>query len=165
MENTMPAHSGDTGIEIIFRDECMRLLATEEVGRVAFVNGGQADVLPVNYALDGDTVVFTTAPGSKLGAAGRASVTFEVDRVDPTTRSGWSVVVHGFAHEVTVLDGPGQLEKLRSLPLHPWAGGSRHHLVRITSREVTGRRVGPTIAVAAPAAPDAVALDVLDTEA
>jgi nitroimidazol reductase NimA-like FMN-containing flavoprotein (pyridoxamine 5'-phosphate oxidase superfamily) len=92
-------------------------------------------------------------------------VTFEVDRVDPMTRSGWSVVVHGFAQEVTVLDGPGHLEKLRGLPLHPWAGGDRHHLVRITAREVTGRRVGLSMPVAAPAAAAGAALGVLDTQA
>ena len=158
----MAAVAVDT-IEIIFRDECLRLLGTEEVGRIAFVSGGQADVLPVNYILDGDAVVFATATGSKLWATGHGPVTFEVDRVDPATRSGWSVIVHGLAREITSLDGPGLIDRLRSLPLHPWAGGTRQHLVRITPREVTGRRVGPPVRAAVPATPSGT-LDVLDDE-
>jgi hypothetical protein len=131
-----------TALEIIERDECLRLMMTEEVGRVAFVHGGVAEVLPVNYVLDGDAVVFATAPGAKLTSAERGPVTFEVDRVDRATRSGWSVVVHGRADEVTDYDDPAVVDRLRALPLHPWAGGERAHLLRIAPRTITGRRVG-----------------------
>jgi len=138
----MAVTDADGRIEVIFRDECVRLLGTEEVGRIGFANRGQVDVLPVNYALDGDAVVFATAPGSKLWAAENGSVTFEVDHVEEATRSGWSVVVHGFAQEITSRDAPGLLERLRALEVHPWAGGTRPHLVRIAPRTMTGRRVG-----------------------
>lgn len=132
-----------THIEIIDRDECIRLLATREVGRIGFVKGGAAEILPVNYARDGDAVVFATAPGAKLSSAERGTITFEVDNLDAGARSGWSVVIHGLAHEITSLDSPGLVDRLRALPLHPWAGGERPHLVRIAPRTVTGRRVGP----------------------
>lgn len=131
-----------TGVEVIEREECVRLLAGEEIGRVGFVNGSTPEILPVNYALDGDAVVFATASGSKLRCADRGPITFEVDHLDTATRSGWSVVVHGDAHEVTDLDAPRFVEVVRSLVLHPWARGERSHFVRIEPRVITGRRVG-----------------------
>ena len=129
-------------IDMIERDECVRLLATQEVGRIGFVNHGAADVLPVNYALDGDVVVFATAAGTKLWSAERAQVAFEVDATDTAARTGWSVVIHGQAQEVTTLDAPDVLRRVQRLSLHPWAGGDRPHLVRIVPRTITGRRVG-----------------------
>lgn len=132
-----------TGIEMIDREECVRLLAGEEIGRVGFVNGSTPEILPVNYALDGEAVVFATASGSKLRCADRGAITFEVDHLDAATRSGWSVVIHGHAHEVTDLDAPRFVEAVRHLALHPWAPGERSHFIRIEPRVVTGRRVGP----------------------
>ncbi|MEY2425843.1 MAG: uncharacterized protein QOI61_1415 [Actinomycetota bacterium] len=130
-------------IEFIERAECVRLLATQEVGRVAFATaGGGADIFPVNYVLDGDAIVFATAAGSKLSSADRGTISFEVDSTDAATRSGWSVVIHGFSQEITNCDSPQVVERLRSLPLNPWAGGDRPHLVRISPRTITGRRIG-----------------------
>jgi hypothetical protein len=40
----------------IQRDECLRLLAGDKIGRLAVVAGNTAIVLPVNYALDGEEV-------------------------------------------------------------------------------------------------------------
>src|SRR6266508_4316639 len=43
------------------RDECFRLLASVPVGRIAVCGPGQAPlVVPVNFALDGDVIVFRT---------------------------------------------------------------------------------------------------------
>jgi nitroimidazol reductase NimA-like FMN-containing flavoprotein (pyridoxamine 5'-phosphate oxidase superfamily) len=129
-------------VELIERDECIRLLATQEVGRIGFVDHGAPDVLPVNYALDGDAIVFATATGAKFWAAERAQVAFEVDATDPIAKTGWSVVVHGQAQEVTTLDAPDLLRRVRELRVDPWAGGDRPHLVRIAPRTISGRRVG-----------------------
>jgi len=132
-----------TGIEWIEERECLRLLASQEVGRLGFVAGGNAEILPINYALDGTTVVFATGPGTKLaGAATGSAVVFEIDGVDLTTRSGWSVIIHGTAYELTVFDRPSLVERVRSLELHPWAG-DKPYIVRIEPRSITGRRVGP----------------------
>lgn len=135
-------HVDQWGTEVIEREECLRLLEEEEVGRVGVSDHGSPLVLPVNYVLDGDTVVFRTAPGTKLEAALRAPVAFEVDRVDRATRSGWSVVVRGVAEEVTSFSGPGVRQRLESLPLDTWAPGKKGCLVRIVPGSITGRRVG-----------------------
>jgi nitroimidazol reductase NimA-like FMN-containing flavoprotein (pyridoxamine 5'-phosphate oxidase superfamily) len=130
-----------TGIEVLEYAECMRLLGSKQVGRIGFAIWGGPEVLPVNYVLDGDAVVFATGAGSKLSAVVRSPVVFEVDDTDDAARSGWSVVVHGIAQEVTAADS-GALERVRALPLEPWAAGRKPYYVRVTPRFVSGRRVG-----------------------
>lgn len=130
-----------SGIEIIDRAECVRLLGEEVVGRLGFVHRGQPEVLPVNYVLDGDTVVFRTAEGTKLQGVARSPVVFEIDRVDRLTRSGWSVIIHGMAEEVTSLDSVALQERVNALAVDPWAPGEKAHLIRVVARTITGRRV------------------------
>lgn len=131
-----------TGLERISRDECVELLAHHELGRLVVIDGDRALVFPVNYAMDGDAVVFHTADGVKLENARHHRVTFEVDDVDRTTRSGWSVVVQGVAQEVTKFDRIDVIERLRQLDVHPWAPGDKPHAVRIVPLQITGRRIG-----------------------
>jgi nitroimidazol reductase NimA-like FMN-containing flavoprotein (pyridoxamine 5'-phosphate oxidase superfamily) len=58
-------------LRVLPRDECIRLLATNELslGRVAFVDQGRPVVLPVNYRVRDSAVIFRTDAGSKLDAA------------------------------------------------------------------------------------------------
>ncbi|MGZ4666844.1 MAG: pyridoxamine 5'-phosphate oxidase family protein [Frankiaceae bacterium] len=128
------------GLAVLPFDECIRLIGATPVGRVAFAMAGEIEIMPVNHTLDGTTVVFRTATGSKLTAATQASVVaFEVDSWDAVIRDGWSVVVHGRAEQVTDRD---QLRRLEALTLRPWADAvERPQWVRILPDAVTGRRV------------------------
>lgn len=130
------------GLRVLPRDECIRLLATIELslGRVAFIDQARPVVLPVNYRVRDDAVIFRTDPGSKLDAATRGAwVAFEVDHVDAWWQEGWSVLVHGRAEHV---EDPGELERLQQLlPLHPWAPGAKTHYVRIPMTHVSGRQI------------------------
>lgn len=122
------------------RDECLDLLATVSLGRVAVTIGAVPAVLPVNYALLDGAIVFRSAPGTKLSAAVLGTVVaFEVDEADSADHSGWSVLVVGHAAELR--EGP-VLEAARRLPLQSWAGGDRDHFVRIESERISGRRLG-----------------------
>lgn len=123
------------------RDECLRLLASHEVGRLAVVEGHQPLVFPVNYVLDGDAVVIRTATGTKLYAASRAPVAFEVDDIDREHRTGWSVVVTGLAAEITDRDRPDLVQRLRETALDPWPEGEKPNLLRLPTVEMTGRRI------------------------
>jgi nitroimidazol reductase NimA-like FMN-containing flavoprotein (pyridoxamine 5'-phosphate oxidase superfamily) len=129
-------------MEMLDREECLRLLATHEIGRVAFVIGGHPDVLPVNYALDGDAIVICTDAGRKLEGASRSPVAFEVDELDRAGQAGWSVVVHGLAQEITSYDRPDVVERLAGLAPHPWTG-AKQHTVRIAPKSISGRRIRP----------------------
>jgi nitroimidazol reductase NimA-like FMN-containing flavoprotein (pyridoxamine 5'-phosphate oxidase superfamily) len=122
-------------------DECLRLLANEEVGRLIVTVTGRPQIFPVNYALDGDAIVFRTAPGTKLHAAGRSPVVFQVDSSSGSAQPRWSVVVEGVAQEVTSGDAPNLRNRLTRLPLYPLAGGARLvHYVRIVPLSVNGSR-------------------------
>jgi nitroimidazol reductase NimA-like FMN-containing flavoprotein (pyridoxamine 5'-phosphate oxidase superfamily) len=80
-----------SGLGVLSNEECLRRLRAARVGRVAFVERGEPVILPVNHGLDGDAVVFLTAPGSKLVAAdNELPVAFEVDGYDADRRAGWS---------------------------------------------------------------------------
>lgn len=134
-----------TGIEVLEPEECLRLLRSEEVGRLAVVVGGFPAIFPVNYVVDGDRVVFRTDAGTKLDGATRGgSVVFEVDHLDPNTRSGWSVILNGRADEITKFDSPAVRERASRLALYPWSAHDKAHLVCISANSVTGRRVRGT---------------------
>ena len=130
-----------TGIEWLERDECLRLLAAGDLGRLAVVDGTTPLVFPVNYVLDGGTIVFRTGEGTKLDAGPRGHASFEIDGFDRERRTGWSVLATGRLEEETRAD---VLDRLRRLPLDPWAGGPRTHWMRLVPDRVTGRRVGAT---------------------
>jgi nitroimidazol reductase NimA-like FMN-containing flavoprotein (pyridoxamine 5'-phosphate oxidase superfamily) len=51
-------------------DECYRLLATHEVGRLGVNAEHYPLIIPVNYGLDGSTIVIRTHPGTVLRAPG-----------------------------------------------------------------------------------------------
>jgi uncharacterized protein len=119
--------------------ECFRLLAREQLGRVAFVDDRGPMVLPVNFIVDRHMVVFRTGEGTKLDVASAGGrVAFEVDRSEAATQTSWSVVIRGEAVEVT---DPGELARLRRLPLDSWAPGAESHYVRILPATLTGRRI------------------------
>ena len=130
-----------TGIELIDRDECLRLLGQDEIGRLAVNDGSVPTMFPVNYCLDGDAIVFRTAAGTKLECGPRTLACFEIDRFQREERSGWSVVVVGRLDEVTQYDSR-TLARVSGLPLDPWADGDKPHWMRLVPTRITGRRVG-----------------------
>src|SRR5919112_4735371 len=75
--------------------ECLRLLASKRVGRVAFNHHGPV-VLPVNFAMDGDRILICTSPHGYLGRQIRSCVAgFQCDDLDEDTGAGWTVLVQG----------------------------------------------------------------------
>lgn len=122
--------------------ECLRLLRghVPHIGRMGFTaRGGQPLVIPVNYHVDGNAVVFRTEPESLLAShAVDRRVAFEVDEVDGAWLEGWSVLIQGTAWQVTDV---AELDRLRRLPLHPWAPGERSLYVRVEPMVVTGRKI------------------------
>src|SRR6266568_6298955 len=111
---------GSSRLWALSRSECRDLLATTTGGRVALVADGRPQIFPVNYVLDGDSVLFRTAEGTILSHAGLTNVAFEVDRIDESSHTGWSVLVHGRADDITDAIDPTS-ERLRRRPLTTWA--------------------------------------------
>lgn len=128
----------EQGLEVMDRIECLRMLEAEDVGRLAILQGSAPVIFPMNYVLDGESIVFRTAPGAKLSHGPHSLVAFEIDYLSREERCGWSVVVTGDLEEVT---DPAELDRLRRLPLDPWAGGVRDHWMRLAPGLITGRRI------------------------
>ncbi len=130
-------------IEELGRTECVELLRAKSVGRVGFVGPDGPLVLPVNYVMDGETVLFRTSPYNVMGTALReAQAAFEVDDLDDYLQSGWSVLVQGTAGFV-VDDDEAELTHERLARPEPWAAGTRTLYVRVTAHTISGRRLHP----------------------
>jgi uncharacterized protein len=129
------------GLEVIDLEECLTLLASRPYGRIAYRDAGAPSIVPVNHLVDGSTIVLRSLDGGKLGAAiFERPVAFELDDLDFTTRSGWSVVVRGRAEIVDDADAASYDKWLDS-----WAvrDGARTTWVRVLADEISGRRLVP----------------------
>jgi uncharacterized protein len=129
----------DEGLELLTEDQARGLLATGEVGRIGITIGALPAIFPVNYRLVDGSIVFRTAPGSKMSAAAEgAVVAFEVDDYRVGDRSGWSVLAVGRAE---VIDDHAMSSKVLDAGLEPLVDGSRTVIVRIEPTFVSGRRI------------------------
>jgi nitroimidazol reductase NimA-like FMN-containing flavoprotein (pyridoxamine 5'-phosphate oxidase superfamily) len=135
----MPNIDQRTGLEILDPATCWDLLARHEIGRLAVLAGRRPDIFPVNYRVFHGDVLIRTAPGTKLAAAVLGGpVAFEIDGVNPEDRSGWSVVVHGTAHEVERME---DLLAAEGSGLESWVDAPKQRWVRVVADEVSGRRI------------------------
>lgn len=123
------------------REECRALLATRTVGRIAFQTGNGLRVLPVNYVVLEDRIVFRTAEHGVIARSIRAAdVAFQVDDLDDQLHTGWSVLAVGHCQRLT---DPEQLEAVaKASPPAPWAAGPRELHFAVTWKGLSGRRLG-----------------------
>ncbi|MGW9157944.1 pyridoxamine 5'-phosphate oxidase family protein [Microbacterium sp. NPDC055665] len=122
-------------IETLSPDQSWELLGTQELARLVTHVGDTIDIFPVNYVIDGDGILFRTAPGSKLfELTVNADVVFEVD--DHTDTDAWSVIVRGHA---TALETDADVLRAEAAGLRPWIPTLKHVFVRVAPISVTGR--------------------------
>lgn len=136
--------SGRVGLRVeeLSPGACREKLESATLGRVGMNVGALPVVLPVNFAVDGNSIVIRTTEGTKLSAAlDQAVVAFEVDHYDPEAERGWSVMVQGRAHQITE---SSRIDRAKVLPLRPVTeGGIADRFVEVEMEIVTGRRVEP----------------------
>ena len=107
----------EPGMSVLGEDECWRLLAHAEVGRLAVAVRDTPEIYPVNFVVDNRTLLFRTAEGTKLATVAVSTrVAFEIDGFDSATGEAWSVVVHGTATPLERLNDEYAVEEL---PLFP----------------------------------------------
>jgi nitroimidazol reductase NimA-like FMN-containing flavoprotein (pyridoxamine 5'-phosphate oxidase superfamily) len=98
-------------------------------------------VLPLPYALDGDSIIFETGPGSTLDFVSSGSVVaFEVDNLHERGHSSWTVLVTGVAR---IVSDPWEVDRLRRLLPEDNAAEDTQFL-RIALELVSGRRTHRT---------------------
>jgi uncharacterized protein len=130
-----------TGLDVLGYDECRDLLARSPIGRVALpLAGNPPAILPVNYALDDNDIVFRTDASSMLHRAHQQMVAFEIDGIDRLYHLGWSVLVTGTIEEVT---DAADRNALADIALGPWAPGAKSVWMRLHPDTMTGRSIPP----------------------
>ena len=134
----MTDSAGGSRTEVLNPDECWRYLRSSYIGRLAVINGDVPEIFPVNFSVAGESLVFRTAPGTKLRALLSGAVAaLEVDGLNPYATEVWSVVAKGRPEafdetRMTLPDSDADRE--------PWEPGIKDHLVALTPTELTGRR-------------------------
>ena len=120
--------------------ECLDLLSAGVVGRVAVSTPGGPRIVPVNYAMSEGAIIIRTSPYSELATHGPTNLAaFEIDHFDYERHLGWSVVALGRIQTLPA----AELADLRKVwEPRPWAGGHRNLYLKLTWREVSGRRIG-----------------------
>ncbi|ARZ66725.1 hypothetical protein SMD11_1061 [Streptomyces albireticuli] len=120
-------------------DDCWQKLGTHGIGRIGLTAGPAPVVLPVNFLVDGRTIVYRTETGGAAAAADADQLAFEADHIDEHLSRGWSVLITGTAEHII---DPGTVEALATRPgAEPWAGGKRDLWIRIRPGQVTGRTI------------------------
>ena len=132
-------------LEELSLDECLALLRTNAVGRIAFVADDLLTILPVNYRVveaagvtPGRWLALRTRPGNVIDRASLI-VAFEIDGIDAFHRRGWSVLVRGTLQHVDP-DAAAFRERFDS---EPWFAAERDAWLIIEPFEITGRRLHP----------------------
>ena len=125
--------------------ECLELISPGGIGRIAYSGRYGLTVLPVNYKLHDGAIVFRTAQRSLTGedlrtgiAHAEYRVAFEIDHIDPASREGWSVLIHGPAHH---MDSEAERADVLASEVEPWPGGQHEHAIRIVPDRITGRKL------------------------
>lgn len=115
-------------------DECRALLREAEVGRVAWQGDEGLTVLPVNFQMIDDGIVFHTAPGTVLARiADGVRVAFQVDDVDMDSAIGWTVLVRGITRPAAADVEP-----------RSWLSDSRPMGIMIVGETLSGRAIAGT---------------------
>ena len=130
----------DVSTHVMTDEECWEFLSRREFGRLAFHLAEEVHIVPVNYAVDtageGRTLLFRTAPGSKLlGVVMNADVAFETDEYDAQHAS--SVIIRG---RTRVL-GEDEAHRADNVPLRPWVEpDAKYEVVEVAPTAISGRR-------------------------
>lgn len=129
-------------LEQLDRQECLRLITPGGVGLVAFDDGEGPALIPVNYVMDGEAVVFHTSLGGRLNRSltevlpgTHTRIAFGVNRIDEAGREGWSVMLRGGAHRLSP-------EEVAAAPaVRSWPAGEREAYFRLAPSSISGRRI------------------------
>jgi len=132
---------GFGGITELTSDQCWQLLRSGDLGRIAASAAGTIDIFAINYAVERETIMFRTAPGTKLlELAINDRVAFEIDGHNES--EAWSVVVKGRAERV---ERQSEMDAAETLGLTPWIPTLKYRWVRIRPTDIVGRQfaLGP----------------------
>jgi len=122
-------------VSILSETQCWDRLHSNAFARLALSVGDRPEIFPINYVVQGGTLLFRTSQGTKLAALTiNESVALEIDGYDNV--GGWSVVVKGDAHAAEWGDDYNEADVAG---LRPWVATRKPVFVRVRPSEITGR--------------------------
>jgi nitroimidazol reductase NimA-like FMN-containing flavoprotein (pyridoxamine 5'-phosphate oxidase superfamily) len=126
------------GLEVLDRQECLRLLTQTQRGRIAIHTAALPAILPVRFVLDVNRVVLSASEGTTLARATDGSVVaFQTDGTERETEREWSVSLIGLARHLTE---PDDVARAAVLPLPRWSADLPPRYIAISTDRVSGRR-------------------------
>ena len=139
---TIPCRTQDDPVlQVLDDQECLALVGSVGLGRIAFTEGALPAVLPVSFALVGPEVVFLTHPGSRMAGTSRGTVVaFEVDDIDVPAGTGWSVTIVGPSR---LVGDTAEIAGLDALGVRPWPPADHWRYVGVQTALLRGSRHGP----------------------
>jgi uncharacterized protein len=117
-------------------DECLALLDSESLGRIALTDHAMPLIVPVGFIRVATDLIFKIGNDvlAKAAEAGQV-VCFETDWVNDACTDEWSVTVIGQLSNVT---DPGQFGTVKQLDPWPWSTDPGM-FVRLSHTEVNGQ--------------------------
>lgn len=131
----------DSTLVALSLDECLDLLRSKKVGRIAVLSEGAPVILPVNYRLvetgAPTWLAVRTTEGNVIDQA-PLQVAFEIDGFDDERRAGWSVLARGTLHHVD----PDAADFRTRFDPEPWVADERDAWLVVAPFSITGRQLG-----------------------
>jgi nitroimidazol reductase NimA-like FMN-containing flavoprotein (pyridoxamine 5'-phosphate oxidase superfamily) len=127
-----------SNVSVLTDTQCLSLLSRQRIGRVSVTKDALPVIVPVNYVVDGASVVFRTNPdGMLVNACDGNVIAFETDEFSAAADIGWSVLIIGVARLLTASE---QVRAL-SLGLATPAGEDCDQFIRLPVGRISGREI------------------------
>jgi uncharacterized protein len=124
-------------MQVLNDSECLDLLSTVRLGRIALTHNALPIILPVTFACLDRDLIFSVSPGVLArAAADEQIVCFESDWLDDAQLNAWSVVVIG---RLSMMTDPVHLRRAQRLELTPWSADPTVY-VKLAPEIYSGRR-------------------------
>jgi nitroimidazol reductase NimA-like FMN-containing flavoprotein (pyridoxamine 5'-phosphate oxidase superfamily) len=125
----------DNPVHVLHPEECWEFLRGHEFGRLGFHLADEVHIVPINYAVDDDRLLFLTAEGSKLlGVTMNSDVAFEVDEI--VGERATSIVLRGRARRLE----EDEEHRAENVPLRQWVATEKWNVIEVDVTEISGRR-------------------------
>lgn len=124
------------GLGVLTEQQCLALLGSARLGRIALTDRALPIILPVGFARLDDDLIFRVGQGALSRAARMGQVVcFEVDWADDAFEQAWSVAAIG---QLSMLQEPARLIRAERLDLMSWSAQC-DEFVQLTPQMISGR--------------------------
>jgi nitroimidazol reductase NimA-like FMN-containing flavoprotein (pyridoxamine 5'-phosphate oxidase superfamily) len=130
-------------VQTLTGDQCLNRLSQQRIGRVSLSKHALPIIVPVDYARDGDSIVFRARHHSMLAqACDKAVIAFEADEFSAASDTGWSVQVVGIGSLLAASERSHAL----TLGLPRMLGDDGQEFIRLQLARISGHETDAPMA-------------------